>query len=71
MSKFLYRGKIWVDAKDLALTQIEGEPAKNLSFWIKKTDIAHKYTKVEDFRLPAENPHGERDLPRWPRHTVH
>jgi hypothetical protein len=54
-SKFLYRGKIWVDAKDFAVTQIEGEPAKNPSFWIKKTDIAHKYIKVEDFWLPTEN----------------
>lgn len=54
-SKFLYRGKIWVDAKDFAVTRIEGEPAKNPSFWIKKTEIAHKYTKVDEFWLPAEN----------------
>ena len=26
--KFLYRGKIWVDAKDFAVTRIEAEPAK-------------------------------------------
>jgi outer membrane lipoprotein-sorting protein len=26
-NKFLYRGKIWVDAKDFAVTRIEGEPA--------------------------------------------
>lgn len=54
-NKFLYRGKIWVDAKDFAVTQIEAEPAKNPSFWIKKTDIEHKYVKFDNFWLPAEN----------------
>jgi hypothetical protein len=54
-NKFLYRGKIWVDAKDFAVVRIEGEPGKNPSLWIKKTDIAHRYVKVNDFWLPAEN----------------
>jgi len=54
-NKFLYRGKIWVDAKDFAVVRIEAEPAKNPSFWIKKTDVSHKYVKVDDFWLPAEN----------------
>jgi outer membrane lipoprotein-sorting protein len=54
-NKFLYRGKIWVDAKDFAVVRIEGEPAKNPSFWIKKTEVKHRYVKVNDFWLPAEN----------------
>jgi outer membrane lipoprotein-sorting protein len=54
-NKFLYRGKIWVDAKDFAVVRIEAEPAKNPSFWIKKTDVKHRYVKVSDFWLPAEN----------------
>jgi hypothetical protein len=54
-NKFLYRGKIWVDAKDFAVVRIEGEPAKNPSFWIKKTEVRHRYVKVNDFWLPAEN----------------
>jgi hypothetical protein len=54
-NKFLYRGKIWVDAKDFAVVRIEGEPGKNPSIWIKKTEIAHKYVKVDNFWLPAEN----------------
>jgi len=54
-NKFLYRGKIWVDAKDFAVVRIEGEPAKNPSFWIKKTEVRHRYIKVNDFWLPAEN----------------
>ena len=54
-NKFLYRGKIWVDAQDFAVVRIEGEPGKNPSMWIKKTEIAHKYVKVNNFWLPAEN----------------
>jgi outer membrane lipoprotein-sorting protein len=54
-NKYLYRGKIWVDAKDFAVVRIEGEPAKNPSFWIKKTEVKHRYIKVGDFWLPAEN----------------
>lgn len=54
-TKFLFRGRIWVDAKDFAVCRIEAEPAKNPSFWIKKTAIHHSFLKVGDFWLPAEN----------------
>jgi hypothetical protein len=54
-NKYLYRGKIWVDAKDFAVCRIEAEPAKSPSFWIKKSEINHRYTKVGDFWLPEEN----------------
>jgi hypothetical protein len=54
-NKFLYRGKIWIDAKDFAVTKIEAEPAKNPSFWIRKTEVHHQYKKSEGFWLPAEN----------------
>jgi hypothetical protein len=54
-SKFLFRGRVWVDAKDFAVCRIEAEPAKNPSFWIKKTEIHHSYSKVGDFWLPAQN----------------
>lgn len=54
-NKYLYRGKIWVDAKDFAVVRIEGEPNRNPSMWISKTDFAHSYAKVDEFWLPAEN----------------
>jgi len=54
-NKFLYRGRIWIDANEFAVTQIEAQPAKNPSFWIKKSEIRHQYIKVGDFWLPAEN----------------
>src|SRR5262249_41849868 len=50
-NKYLYRGKIWVDAKDFAVSRIEAEPAKNPSFWVKKTQVRHRYEKVGEFWL--------------------
>jgi outer membrane lipoprotein-sorting protein len=54
-NRFLYRGKIWVDAKDFAVTRIEAEPARSPSWWISKTKISHKYAKIDDFWLPLED----------------
>jgi hypothetical protein len=54
-SKFLYRGRIWVNEKDFAVCRIEAEPAQNPSMWITKTDILHAYQKIGDFWLPLEN----------------
>ena len=48
-TKFLYRGRIWVDAEDFTVCRIEAEPAKNPSFWIQRTDISHVYLKVREF----------------------
>jgi hypothetical protein len=54
-NKFLYRGKILVDARDFAVTRLTGEPAKNPSFWIRQTEIEQVYGKVGQFWLPAHN----------------
>ncbi len=37
--KYLIRGTIWVDAEDFAIVRMEGEPAKNPSFWIKSVRL--------------------------------
>jgi hypothetical protein len=55
-NRFLYRGKIWVDSKDFAVTRIEAQPARNPSFWTTKSVIHHTYQKVDNgFYLPKEN----------------
>jgi hypothetical protein len=54
-NKFLYRGKIWVDATDFAVKKIEAEPAKNPSFWISRTQIRYTSAKVGGFWLPERN----------------
>jgi outer membrane lipoprotein-sorting protein len=54
-NKLLYRGRIWVDARDFAVMRMQGEPAKNPSFWTKETQIEQVYSKVGDFWLPRSN----------------
>lgn len=54
-NKFLFRGRIWVDAKDFAVVRLQGEPVKNPSFWTKETKIEETYVKVGDFWFPASN----------------
>ncbi len=54
-NKYLYRGKIWVDAADFAVVKIDAQPAKNPSFWIARTEIHHIYAKTDGFWLPEQN----------------
>jgi hypothetical protein len=53
--KFLYRGRIWVDAEDFAVVRMEVEPAKNPSFWTKNAEVEQAYVKVSGFWLPAQH----------------
>jgi len=43
--KYLFWGRIWVDAEDYALVRAEGSPAKNPSFWTKSTHFVQIYQK--------------------------
>jgi hypothetical protein len=52
---FLIRGRIWVDAEDFAIARIEGQPAKNPSFWITSVQVLHRYERVGTFWLPVTN----------------
>jgi hypothetical protein len=54
-SKYVYKGKVWVDGADFAVTRIDAEPGQNPSFWTKKSEIHHEYMKVGDFWLPRRN----------------
>ena len=54
-NKFLFRGRIWVNANDFAITRVEGEPAVNPSWWTIKTDFKRRYQKIDDFWLPESN----------------
>lgn len=53
-SKFLYRGRIWVDAADFAVVKMETQPAKSPSFWISKTLIESTSAKTEGFWFPQK-----------------
>jgi hypothetical protein len=54
-SKYLYRGKLWVDARDFAAVRMQGEPAKNPSLWVSHTQIEYRWAKVGAFWLPVHN----------------
>ena len=54
-NKFLFQGRIWVNAADFAITRVEGEPAQNPSWWTLKTDFKRSYQKIGDFWLPESN----------------
>jgi hypothetical protein len=53
--KYLMRGTIWVDAEEFAIVRMDGEPAKNPSFWIKSVHFGHRYQKVGPFWLAASD----------------
>jgi hypothetical protein len=53
-SKFLYRGRIWVDIADFAVVKMETEPAKSPSFWIARTLIHYTSAKTDGFWLPEQ-----------------
>jgi MucB/RseB N-terminal domain len=50
--KYLFTGRIWVDAKDYALVRADGNPAKNPSFWTKRVHFVHSYQKSGPFWFP-------------------
>jgi hypothetical protein len=54
-NKFVYRGKVWIDATDFAVVKIDAEPAKNPSFWITHAHVEQKYGKFGAFWLPVQN----------------
>jgi hypothetical protein len=53
--KYLFEGKIWIDAEDYAIVRIAGHPARSLSFWITRADFVRQYQKLGEFWLPARD----------------
>ena len=54
-NKYLMKGKIWVDAEEYAIVRIEGQPAKNPSFWTKSVHFVHTYAKQGPFWFPQSD----------------
>lgn len=54
-SKFLYRGRIWVDATDFAVAKFDVVPARSPSIWIARTTIRYTSAKTGDFWLPQRS----------------
>ncbi len=53
--KYLFEGKVWIDAQDYAIVRIEGHPAKKLSFWIERADFVRQYQKIGEFWLSQKD----------------
>ncbi len=58
--KYLMRGRIWLDAADLAIVRVESSPAVNPSVLIRDTRIVQQYEPVSFTWLPLFN-HSESD----------
>ena len=50
--KYLFEGRVWVDAEDYALARAEGEPAKKPSFWTKSIHFVQVYQKCGPVWFP-------------------
>ena len=50
----LIRGKAWIDADTFLVTRIEGEPAKNPSWWVKNLHLSINYGRADGLWLPLE-----------------
>ena len=50
--KYLFEGKIWIDAVDFAIVKIAGQPAKKPSFWINRAEFVREYQRIDGFWLP-------------------
>jgi outer membrane lipoprotein-sorting protein len=53
--KYLFEGKIWIDAEDYGIVRIAGRPAKSPSFWITRADFVRSYQRIGEFWLPARD----------------
>lgn len=54
-NKFTYRGRVWVSEDDYATVRIQGEPAKNPSWWINRASFDSRYVRRGEFWLPGRN----------------
>lgn len=55
VNPLLFRGRMWVDAESSAVVRIEGAPAQNPSFWVKKTHFIHEYVETNDQWMASSN----------------
>jgi hypothetical protein len=53
--KYLFEGKIWIDAEDFAVVKIAGHPAKRPSFWINRADFVRRYQRIDGFWFPCRD----------------
>jgi hypothetical protein len=50
--KYLFEGKLWIDAQDFGIARISGHPAAKLSFWINRVEFVRQFQRIDGFWLP-------------------
>lgn len=55
VSKFLIRGRIWVDCEDFAIVRVEAAPALKPSALVRNIQVVQQYVKVGPAWLPLYN----------------
>jgi hypothetical protein len=53
--KYLFEGRIWIEANEFAVVKIVGHPANRPSFWIKSADFTRLYQKIDGTWLPLRD----------------
>ncbi|MGH9466911.1 MAG: hypothetical protein ACRD1Y_06110 [Terriglobales bacterium] len=53
--RFLFRGTLWLNAKDFGIERIVGELPHSPSFWVKGAKFDYRGQKIGAFWLPATN----------------
>ena len=53
--KYLFEGKIWIDADDFAVVKIAGHPARKPSFWVNRADFVRQYQRINGFWVPLRD----------------
>jgi hypothetical protein len=54
-SKYLINGRVWIDAADYAVVQVEGSPSKKPSFWTNSVSFVQTFEKHGDYWMVASN----------------
>jgi outer membrane lipoprotein-sorting protein len=54
-SKYLIKGRIWIDAADYAVVKVEGSPSKKPSFWTNAVSFVQTFEKTGDYWMAASN----------------
>ncbi len=52
-SKYVIRGKIWVDRRESEPVQLQGRPAASVSFWVGEPSVFEQFAKQNGFWMPA------------------
>jgi hypothetical protein len=54
-SKYLIEGEAWIDAREYAVVQVQGQLAQKPSFWVHPPEVEQKFAEFQSFWLPSYN----------------